>query len=79
MVEGFRDEDWMDIPGEEGLNVIFPPRITNIPSAPAALTVGLDEDELLYQRQGILGHESKPSPFQELVFPLNQPIICHNP
>ena len=45
MAKGFQDEDWMDIPSEEGLNVISPPRITNIPSVMAALMVGLDEDE----------------------------------
>ena len=35
----------MVIPREEGLNVISPPRITNIPSAPAALTIGLEGDK----------------------------------
>ena len=35
----------MDFPSEEGLNVISSPRITNIPSSLATLTVGLDEDE----------------------------------
>ena len=43
--EGFCDEDWMEIPREEGLDVISPPRVTNILSTSAALTVGLEEDE----------------------------------
>ncbi len=42
---GFRDEDWMDLPREEGHDVISPPRVTNIPSAPAALTIGLEDEE----------------------------------
>ena len=42
---GFQDEDWMEIPHEEGLDVISPPSITNILSASAALTIGLEEDE----------------------------------
>lgn len=44
--EGFRDEDWMDIPHEEGLNVISPPRIMNILSALAILTMGVEGDEI---------------------------------
>ena len=42
---GFQDEDWMELPCEEGLNVIYLPWVTNIPSASASLTVGLEEDE----------------------------------
>ena len=46
MVEaGFCDEDWMDMPLEEGHDVISPPRITNIPRAPAVLTVSLEDEE----------------------------------
>ena len=45
MVEGFRDEDWMELPREEGHDVISPPRVTSIPSAPAALPIGLEEEE----------------------------------
>ena len=43
--EGFRDEDWIKMPCEEGHDVISPPQITNIPSVPAALTIGLGEEE----------------------------------
>ena len=43
--EGFHDEDWMELPREEGTYVISPPRVTNIPSASAALTISLEEDE----------------------------------
>ena len=42
---GFRDEDWMDLPYEEGHDVISPPRVTNIPKATAALTISLEEEE----------------------------------
>ena len=42
---GFRDEDWMDLPREEGHDVISPPRVTNIPRATAALTINLEEEE----------------------------------
>ena len=35
----------MNFPREEGIDVISPPRVTNIPSTPAALTVNLEEDE----------------------------------
>ena len=35
----------MELPREEGLDVISPPRVTNILSMSAALTVGLEEDE----------------------------------
>ena len=44
--EGFRDGDWMELPHEEGLDVISLPQVTNIPSALAALTISLDRDEL---------------------------------
>ena len=37
----------MELLREEGLDVISPPRVTNIPSASAALTVGLEEDDSL--------------------------------
>ena len=43
---GFRDEDWMDLPYEEGHDVISPPRVTYIPRATAALTISLEEEEL---------------------------------
>ena len=43
--EGFREEDWMELPCEEGIYVIYPPQVTNIPSASAALTISLGEDE----------------------------------
>ena len=43
--EGFRDEDWMNLPCEEGLNVNSPPKITNISSVSAALTIGLEGDK----------------------------------
>ena len=43
--EGFRDEDWMEIPREEGLDVISPPQVTNILRALAALSVGFEEDD----------------------------------
>ena len=42
---GFRDEDWMDLPREEGHDVISPPRVTIIPRATAALTISLEEEE----------------------------------
>ena len=42
---GFRDEDWMDLPREEGHNVISPPRVTNIPRATTTLTISLEEEE----------------------------------
>ena len=42
---GFRDEDWMDLPREEGYDVISPPRVTNIPRATTALTINLEEEE----------------------------------
>ena len=42
---GFRDEDWMDLPHEEGHDVISPPRVTNIPRATAALIISLEEEE----------------------------------
>ena len=46
MKEDFRLEDWMDLPTEEGTNVISLPRIINIPSAPAALTINFEEGEV---------------------------------
>ena len=46
MVEpSFRDEEWMDLPYEEGHDVISPPQVTNIPKATAALTISLEEEE----------------------------------
>ena len=42
---GFRNEDWMDLPREEGHDVISPPQVTNIPRATAALTISLEEEE----------------------------------
>ena len=42
---GFREEDWMNMPLEEGYEVISPPRITNIPRAPAVLTISLEDEE----------------------------------
>ena len=35
----------MDPSNEEGHEVISPPRITNIPSEPATLTIGLGDEE----------------------------------
>ena len=43
--EGFRDKDWMELPREESLDVISPPRVTNISSTSAALTISLEGDE----------------------------------
>ena len=64
MAEGFRDEDWMDIPREEGLNVISHPRITNILSAPAILTLGLGEDEPTIPEARCIGPriQAEPAP-----------------
>ena len=46
MVEpGFQDEDWMDLPYEEGHDVISPSRVTNIPGAAAVLTISLEDEE----------------------------------
>ena len=45
----------MDIPREEGLNVISPPRITNIPSASATMTVGLEEDKPAIPEARLIG------------------------
>ena len=43
--EGFRVEDWMELPWEEGTYVISQPQVTNILSAPSTQTVNLEEDE----------------------------------
>lgn len=45
MEEGYCIEDWMELSFEEGEDVILPPRFTNIPCAPVALTINLDEGE----------------------------------
>ena len=44
--EGYRMEDWMDLPQEEGTDMISLPRVTNISSVPVALTINLEEDEI---------------------------------
>ena len=41
----FRDEDWMELPCEEGHDVISPPWVTNIPRASAALKINLGGEE----------------------------------
>ena len=40
---GFRDEDWMDLPYEEGHDVISPLRVTNIPGVATVLAISLEE------------------------------------
>ncbi len=43
---GFRDEDWMELPREEeSHDVIPPPRVTNILSSSAALSINLGDEE----------------------------------
>ena len=42
MEEGFRLEDWMDLPELLGTDVISPERITNIPKAPVSLTIDIE-------------------------------------
>ena len=44
--EGYNMENWMDFPQEEGTDVISLLRVTNIPSAPAALTINLEGYEV---------------------------------
>ena len=73
--EGFRDEDWMEMPREVGYDVISPPRVTNIPSSPAALTIGLGDKETAIPEARRAG-----SPIQtELVFLHNRPIYYNRP
>ena len=42
---GFWDENWMDLPYEEGHDVISHPRVTNIPKSAAVLTISLEDKE----------------------------------
>ena len=41
---GFYLEDWMDLPREEGTNMVSPPRVTNIPQPAVVLTIEVGEE-----------------------------------
>ncbi len=45
MEEGYCLENWMDLPAEEGTDVISPPKVINILNVAAALTINVEEDE----------------------------------
>ena len=45
ILEDFCSEDWMDMPVETSMDVILPPKVTNIPKSLAALTINLEEDK----------------------------------
>ena len=43
---GIHQEDWMDMVVDElGMDVIFPPRVTNIPRSTTILTVNAEEED----------------------------------
>ena len=54
--EGFRLEEWMDLHVETSMNMISPPRVTNIPRLSASLTVNLEEGELEVPEASQLDH-----------------------
>ena len=60
--EGYRIEDWMDLPLEEGMDVISPPWVTNIPSAPAARTINLEGDEVVVPKASRLTYPIEVQP-----------------
>ena len=42
---GFHSEDWMDLPREEGTDVISPPRVTNFPPPASVMKIKVGEED----------------------------------
>ena len=70
MEEGYRLEDWMDLPVEEGTYMISPPRVTNISKVLAFLTVNVEEDELLVHEASRIERSIKAQLVTSVCIPL---------
>ena len=69
MEEGYRLEDWMDLPEEEDTNVKSPPRVTNIPSASATMTINVEEGKVSVLKASYLGCPIEPQPVMSTSVP----------
>ena len=80
MEEGYHLEDWIDLSEEDDTDVIPPPRVTNIPSALAALTINIEEDKVSVPEVTCLRHpiEAQPvssiSVYSQLTYSLSSSI-----
>ena len=70
MEEGYRLEDWMDLPTEGVTNVISPSRVANILNALAVLTINVEGDDPSVPEVSRIEHPVEAQPVMSVSVPL---------